>query len=525
MLGTTRSFGGHATCDDRNMLTKKVTLSVVISLCSLTAATPALATRNVLLIVVDDLGAQELRSYASDLAATANSANGSTGIVDTNANGLPDGLEDLNSDGQPDGAIATPGLDSLAAAGVRFTQVWSNPSCSPTRAGMYTGRYAIHHGIGMPLGGGSMIWQLPTDISTLAELVSNDSYAKGFFGKWHLGEETSALPTARGWNYFSGSTGGEVTSYNLWDKVVVDESGVRTDSVSSEYVTTGVVADTLDWIELQTKPWWATVALNAAHTPYTEPPSYCLSGSITGSGTSALFHKTIECADYHITSLLSGIDPTVLSNTTIVFVGDNGTEGSVSQVSSSAQSKASVYQGGVHVPLIVADGAAFVGMSGTGVGAVTSVGRTVSNITNTVDIFSSLAEIMGVTATGTDSVSFIDYLDSATAPALRTYNYSDTFSYSSSAVTALETSLTDPSTLTSTNVATLTRTGLKGAIRGTQYKLVYGNNTYKLFDLNADPFEQVNRWCTSNVYRTQGQTLITALRAIDTSYPTKSCAR
>ncbi len=503
------------------MRAQYATRAVAISVLSLTVSTPAFAGRNVLLVILDDVGAQEIRSYARDLAAATKSSNGSSGIIDTNANGTPDGLEDTNGDGQPDGAIATPTVDSLAAAGVRFTNVWSNPSCSPTRAGVYTGRYAIHHGIGMPIGNTSTIWQLPRDIPTLAELVPDSSYAKGFFGKWHLGEDV--LPTNRGWNYFAGSLKGEVTSYTSWDKVVVTEAGVRTNSTDTEYVTTATVEDALEWIDRQTKPWWATVALNAAHTPYSTPPSFCLSGAITGTNDSALYHKTLECADYHVGTLLSAIDPTVLANTTVVLLGDNGTEGAVSQVYASAQSKSSAYQGGVHVPLIVADGAALVGQVGTGTGSVTSVGRTVPHITNSVDIFSSLGEIMGVTTTSTDAVSFVDYLKSTTATAKRTYNYTDTFSYSSAAVTALKSSLSDPTSLTTGNVATLTRTAVKAGIRGTKYKLVYTNNAYKLFDLDADPFEQVNKWCASSTYKAQAQTLITALRAIDTSYPTKKC--
>ncbi len=505
------------------MRAQYATRVVAMSVLGLTYAAPVFAARNVLLVILDDVGVQEIRSYARDMAASVKSTNGSSGIVDTDANGIPDGLEDDNNDGQPDGSIATPTVDSLAAAGVRFTNVWSNPSCSPTRAGIYTGRYAIHHGIGMPMGGSSTLWQIPQDIQTLAEIVPNASYAKGLFGKWHLGEDANELPTNRGWNYFSGSLGGQVSNYYSWDKVVVNESGVRTDKLDTEYVTTAAVEDALEWIDRQTKPWWATVALNAAHTPYSEPPSYCLSGSITGTTNSALYHKTLECADYHIGTLLSAIDPAVLANTTVVFVGDNGTEGAVSQVYASAQSKASTYQGGVHVPMIVADGAALLGQVGTGTGAVTSVGRTVSHITNTVDIFSSLGEIMGVSTTSTDAVSFVDYLTSTTAAAKRTYNYTDTFSYSSAAVTSLKNSLSDPSALTTANVATLTRTAVKAGIRGTKYKLVYVNNTYKLFDLEADPFEQVNKWCASATYKSQGQTLVTALRAIDSNYPSKRC--
>ncbi len=489
-----------------------------------TLSTNALAARNVLLVILDDIGAQEIRSFARDLASAAKSSNGSSSIVDADGNGLPDGLEDDNGDGAPDGAIATPSIDSLATAGVRFTQVTSNPVCSPTRAGIYTGRYGSHHGIGAPLGGASMIWTIPKDIPTLAEVLktSGSKYKKGLFGKWHLGDSTGMLPTDRGWDYFAGLTGGQVTSYYSWDKVVVS-GGVKTSSKVTEYVTSETTNDAIDWINDQTGSWWATVAMNAAHTPYSEPPSYCLSGKVTGTSDTALFHKTLECADFHLGALIANIEPTVLANTTIVFVGDNGTEGDVSQVYESDRSKTSVYQGGVHVPMIVADGAALAGMSGTGTGAVTSVGRSVSHPLSTVDIFSTLAEIMGVSATGTDAVSFVDELNSTTAAAPRKYVYTDAFSYTAASVTSLKKSLSNPASLKTSDLTKLTRTNLKGAIRGNRYKLVYGASAYKLFDLTNDPFEQHDKWCGTTSERTQAQTLITQLRLIDSTYPTKKC--
>ncbi len=500
-------------------------LAAGLVLSGVSVAQPAFAARNVLLIILDDVGAEEIRSYARDLYSATKSSNGSASIKDTNANGYPDGLEDADHDGNPDGSIGTPTIDTLASAGVRFTQVWSNPVCSPTRAGIYTGRYGIHHGIGAPLGGSTMIWTLPSDVTTLAEQLTaqHSTYSKGLFGKWHLGEMTGTLPTDRGWDYFAGVTAGQVTSYYGWDKVTVDEYGVRTDTHETEYVTTTITNDAIAWISRQTGSWWATVAMNAAHTPYEAPPSFCLSGKISGSDNTALFHKTIECADYHIASLLASIDSATLANTTIVFVGDNGTEGGVTQVYDSSRAKGAVYQGGVHVPLIVADGAALAGRSGSGTGTITSVGRTVSSITSTVDIFSTLAQIMGVSVSSTDAVSLVTYLQSTSATAARTYSYTDAFKYTASQVTALQNSLADPANLTTANVATLTKTNIQGAIRSSQYKLIYTNGSYKLYDLLNDPFEQSNKWCASQTYKTQAQTLITALRAIDTTFPTKRC--
>ncbi len=482
--------------------------------------------RNVLLIIVDDVGAEEIRSFARGLRGSA-ASNGSAYITDKNGNGIPDGVEDTNSDGQPDGAIATPTIDTLAAAGIRFTQAWSNPLCSPTRAGIYTGRYAIHHGVGTPIGDTSAIWALPKDVPTLAEemVKSGSAYKKGFFGKWHLGAKYSGtLPTDRGWDYFAGALEGELASYTNWKKVVVTEEGKRTDSQVTEYASTVNVNDALAWLTKQTKPWWTTVAFNAPHVPNEEPPASCLSGATTGTTDRALYKKMLECTDKHIGTLLAGISKGVLANTTIIFLGDNGTVGGVSDVYAPNRAKGNVYQGGVHVPLIVADGASLVGSTGSGLGTITSVGRDVSSLAQVVDIYATMAEIVGVKSSSQDAISLASYLGSTNAPAARTRAYTEVFKYESASLSTLEHSLANPAAVTTADIAKLTRTELSAAIRSTQYKLVYVDGAYELYDLAADPFEQVNKWCTSATYKTEGQALLTALRAIDASaYPAIAC--
>ena len=487
--------------------------------------------RNVLLVILDDVGAQEIRSFASDLAAAPRTVSSSSGIIDSNANAIPDGLEDTNRDGYPDGAISTPSIDSLATAGVRFTQVWSNPICSPTRAGIYTGLYATHNGIGYIVGGDAMLQSIPSDVPTLAEQLTSagSTTKKGFFGKWHLGEGTGMLPTDRGWNYFSGSTAGEVSDYNRWPKVVVDEAGTRTDTVSTDYVTQSTAADALTWIASQPQGWWATVAFNAPHTPYTtNMPAECQSGTLTGTTDVELYHRTLECADWYVGHILTGMNSTTLANTTIIFVGDNGTEGDVSQVYASDRSKASVYQGGVHVPLIVADGSIIAGRSSTAtistVGAVTNHGGSISNVTNTLDIFATVAEILGITPASSDAYSLVGWLGFTSPATHRTYSYTEEFQYPSASTRALYATLADPADLTTAEAATLTRTNMSGAIRNTDYKLIYDGTSYKFFQLSNDPFEQQDLGCggTSSA-RSNRTSLLTQLRSIDSSYPSAPC--
>jgi arylsulfatase A-like enzyme len=492
---------------------------------STNADTATTARRNVLLVILDDVGAEEIRSYAKELAAINRAKPTSVGILDANKNSIPDGLEDTNGDGHADGAIETPTIDSLASAGVRFTQAWANPVCSPTRAGIYSGRYVVHHSVGAPIGNPNTGWALPHDIQTLPEALKKDGspYKMGLFGKWHLGSIDGTLPTDRGWDYFSGVLGGAVTDYYKWNKVVVDEARKRTNTTSTAYATTDAIDDALAWINTQDAPWWATVALNAAHTPYVEPPAGCLSGKLTGTDDVSLYHKALECADRELGRLFEGLGAAKLANTTVVFIGDNGTETGTSQVYAQSHSKSSMYQGGVHVPLIVADGATLTKSQATsGVGAVTEPGRTVTAPVHAVDLFSTLGAIMGATATSTDSVSMAGYLSSTSASAARTLVYTDAFGVETADLTKLKASLSDPALVTAAQFLALGRINVRAAIRSEQYKLVYEKSSYQLFDLSNDPLEQLSIWCTGAA-KTQSEELAAAMAAIDKQYPASKC--
>src|SRR5687768_1278679 len=98
------------------------------------------------------------------------------------------GYGDLGSYGAPD--IKTPNIDRLAAAGVRFTDFYANgSSCSPTRAGLISGRYQSRYAIDLPLAaaGPDLVRGLPAEGHSLPQLLRNNGYATALMGKWHLG--------------------------------------------------------------------------------------------------------------------------------------------------------------------------------------------------------------------------------------------------------------------------------------------------------------------------------------------------
>src|SRR6185503_4363562 len=103
--------------------------------------------------------------------------------------------------------IPTPHLDVLAKSGVRFTSGYvSGPYCSPTRAGLLTGRYQTRFGHEFNPGGGAQ--GLPISETTLADRLKEAGYKTALVGQWHLGSLPEMHPQRRGFDEFFGFLGG-----------------------------------------------------------------------------------------------------------------------------------------------------------------------------------------------------------------------------------------------------------------------------------------------------------------------------
>ena len=127
------------------------------------------------------------------------------------------GYGDYGAYGAPD--IKTPNIDRLARDGVRFTDFYAAPSCSPTRVALITGRYQQRVAIEVPLpsppAGGR---GLEATGRSLPQLVKNGGYATGLVGKWHLGYRPEFQPNAHGFDYFFGFLSGLVDYYHHTDQ-------------------------------------------------------------------------------------------------------------------------------------------------------------------------------------------------------------------------------------------------------------------------------------------------------------------
>jgi len=97
----------------------------------------------------------------------------------------------------------TPRADQLAREGLRLTQFLVEPSCTPSRAALMTGQYSIRNGLSLISVPGSP-YQLSAKAYTMGQLFKDAGYATAIFGKWHLGGDPQALPTAHGFDEFYG---------------------------------------------------------------------------------------------------------------------------------------------------------------------------------------------------------------------------------------------------------------------------------------------------------------------------------
>lgn len=342
------------------------------------------------------------------------------------------GVEELAAYGVGPAPAPTPTLDLIAASGVLFRNAWSQPTCSPTRATIQTGRYGFRTHVGAVINAFGNAPAMALDEVTLPEMLdlgTGGLYAHAAIGKWHLGSAQvggDLAPNLAGYAHFAGSMEGQLQNYSFWRRVVNGSS-----STSTRYATTACVNDALFWIRRQSGPWLCVVNFQAPHAPFHRPPSNLHTQVLPGAEPRAIcsdpgadpvpFYKAmVEALDSEIGRLFAQFPPGELARTTVLFLGDNGTDPCVAGAPYAPNNKGTLYEGGVRVPLLAA------GYGVTGRGASDA-------LVNTSDVFATVAELAGVDLAATlpgvalDSVSFVPSLVDPTHSA-RQWIYADAFS-------------------------------------------------------------------------------------------------
>ncbi|MGY3793037.1 sulfatase-like hydrolase/transferase [Aquimarina sp. 433] len=324
--------------------------------------------------------------------------------------------DDMGLDATPGYSIGdikptTPNLQNMIDTGIRFTNFWSYPVCTPTRASILTGKYGFRTGV----------LKVDDDLSpsetSLHQYLTNQStgYNSGIVGKWHLGTGASE-PGNFGISYYAGLLSGGVRSYEDWS---LNENGVNT--TSTEYVTTKLTDLAINWIDDQESPWFLWLAYNAPHTPFHLPPSDLHSqGDLPNDEATidanplAYYLASIEAMDAEIGRLLNSLSETERDNTIIIFIGDNGSPSKVAQEYNRRRVKGSLYQGGINVPMII---------SGKNVTRTNSIDE---SLLGTTDLFATIANLAGVNSSSIhDSKSFSSLLTTPSTNSIREYVYSE----------------------------------------------------------------------------------------------------
>ena len=269
------------------------------------------------------------------------------------------GYADIGCHGCKD--IATPNIDSIAQNGVRFTNGYvSCPVCSPTRAGLATGRYQQRFGhefnTGPPPGGLREQVGLPLTEVTIANVLKSAGYVTGAVGKWHLGIAPHFHPFKRGYDEFFGFLHGShsyidpgLGTFNpiLRGTKPVDEKEYLTDAFSREAVA---------FIERhQDETFFLYLAYNAVHMPMQGPHRYENSFEHISDSKRRVYAGMLTALDEGIGAVLAKLrELGIEKDTLLFFINDNG--GLKANASSNGPlraTKGTMYEGGIRVPFMV----------------------------------------------------------------------------------------------------------------------------------------------------------------------------
>jgi len=275
------------------------------------------------------------------------------------------GYGDFGSYGAPD--VRTPHIDGLARDGVRLTDFYANgATCTPTRAGLISGRYQQRLGLEAPLGAGGAAdlerGLAPTGQS-LPHLLKSNGYATALVGKWHLGWKAEYSPGAHGFDFFFGFKSGFTDFYHHTD------GAGRPDLFENDrpvevpgYMTDLITERSVQFIEQNARrSFFIDVAYNAAHWPYQVPekPSQArdnarhLGPMDDPTSTRADYIAMLERVDQGVGRILRALDSLGLrQNTIVIFTNDNGGEW-LSRNTPLFHLKGTVWEGGIRVPAIL----------------------------------------------------------------------------------------------------------------------------------------------------------------------------
>ncbi len=375
---------------------------------------------------------------------------------------LADDLGYADSGAYGSKAIPTPHIDALAEAGMKLTNAYvTAASCSPSRAGLLTGRYQQRFGFEFNTAGGAITHRLHRGLDPktviLADILQKAGYATGMFGKWHLGTQPQFHPLARGFDEFYGFLAGAHSFLPVKREEAVHSTIMRGNEPlkESEYLTDAIAREAVKFIgDHADQPFFAYVPFNAVHTPIEATRKYQDRFPNTRNETRRDYYAMTSALDDGVGSIVAAIEKHKLTrDTLVIFLNDNG-----GPLYTGVQSnkplklgKLFLFEGGIRVPMVLKWP------------AVISSNQVFGGMTSSLDVFPTVCAASGIKLPQDIRLDGVDLTPFASGQALGSPHH----------------------TLFWSN-------GPNKAVRHHQWKLVKSGEAKWLYDLSVDIGEKNN---------------------------------
>jgi arylsulfatase A-like enzyme len=320
------------------------------------------------------------------------------------------GYADTGFQGSKD--IVTPHLDRLAASGIRFTNGYvTHPYCSPTRAGLMTGRYQqrFGHERNPFFNPADHREGLPVSETLLPARLQPAGYVTGWIGKWHLGAAPEFSPRRRGFAETYGFIGGG-HRFREWQvnaaveyQVPIERNGEPV--AAPAHLTADFGREGAAFVRRHAaQPWFLYLAFNAPHTPHEPTPERLARFASITNPVRQKYAAQVSLMDDAIGETLAALRETGQERRTLVFFfSDNGGPIAVNGSDNTPLrgAKGNVYEGGVRVPFLMAWPGRL------------AAGKTDDRPVSSVDVFATTLAVAGVAMPADrkyDSVNLLPYL-------------------------------------------------------------------------------------------------------------------